>query len=217
MIGAQEIKLKVCGMRDAANILAVASLRPDYMGFIFYPGSPRFVGENFRLPEGLDEVQKVGVFVNAGATEMLNVRDRLRLDVLQLHGNESPEVVKELKANGVLVFKVFSVGDSFDFTTVEPYVGYADYFLFDTKGKHYGGNARTFDWNLLKPYNQDVPFLLSGGINGSNIQDVANLSASNLFAVDINSGVEDSPGKKNIQKIMDVREELKQLKRKQLL
>jgi phosphoribosylanthranilate isomerase len=191
-------KLKICGMRDTDNILRVAALSPDYMGFIFYDRSPRYVGEQFVIPQEFPAgIKRVGVFVNAPVGEMLTMAARYKLDFIQLHGNESPEVANELKLAGVGTIKVFSVDEHFDFSVVAPYKSKADYFLFDTRGKYYGGNARVFDWSILKGYNQEAPFFLSGGIGPENVAEAKSLQVKNLFAIDVNSGVEASPGIKD--------------------
>jgi phosphoribosylanthranilate isomerase len=191
------IKLKICGMRDAANIKAVEELSPNYMGFIFYDKSPRYVGESFRIP---DIKNAVGVFVNENTEKIL----QKNVSIVQLHGNESPEQCAELKAKGITVIKAFSIDDDFDFDKTKPYNDVVDYFLFDTKGKYYGGNAYPFDWNKLNEYDQSKPFFLSGGLNAQNLANLDLLNGMNLYAIDLNSGVEDSPGIKNIEKIKNV-------------
>ncbi|HEX8060911.1 MAG TPA: phosphoribosylanthranilate isomerase [Cyclobacteriaceae bacterium] len=188
------IKLKICGMRDAANIKAVAELRPDYMGFIFYEKSPRFVGHEFKV----SGVNAVGVFVNESTQKILEKG----VEIVQLHGDEPASQVDELKGEGLSVIKAFSVDDNFDFTKTKNYK--ADYFLFDTKGKYYGGNAKTFNWKKLEEYDQRTPFFLSGGLNADNLKDLDILKGMNLHAIDLNSGVEDAPGIKNIEKIKSV-------------
>jgi phosphoribosylanthranilate isomerase len=192
------IKLKVCGMKDPANIKAVAELGPDYMGFIFYRTSPRYVGEGFVMPDLKSDAVAVGVFVNEGTEQIL----RKGMKIVQLHGDETPLQVSELKDNGLTVIKAFAIDDDFDFARTKSYN--ADYFLFDTKGKYYGGNAKTFNWNKLKEYDQKTPFFLSGGLNAGNLQDLEMLKGMNLHAIDVNSGVEDSPGIKNIENIKSV-------------
>jgi len=200
------LQLKVCGMRDADNILQVAALRPAYMGFIFYEKSPRFVGESFVLPADFPtDIKKVGVFVNAPAETMLTTAARVGLDALQLHGHESVEVCRQVKAAGLEVIKVFSVDDDFDFAGTQPYRAVADYFLFDTKGKLYGGNAQTFDWSVLGRYDQQVPFFLSGGLTPANVADALLLEGLNVYALDVNSGVETAPGKKDIGLIQELK------------
>jgi phosphoribosylanthranilate isomerase len=191
------IALKVCGNRD--NIAEVASLNPDYMGFIFYEPSPRYVGVGFKMPSDLPKsIKKVGVFVNEEVEAIKRIVTDLKMDFVQLHGSESVEDCQTLKRFGVGVIKVFSIDTTFDFKTTIPYEHVVDYFLFDTKGKFYGGNAVPFDWNLLVNYHQRVPFFLGGGLTQENISGIRNLSKMNLYAIDINSGVEDSAGNKNI-------------------
>ena len=197
-----KMKLKVCGMREPGNMLQVALLQPDYMGFIFYPKSPRYVGETFEIPADFPtQIKRVGVFVNASTEEMIRLTNRYALDYLQLHGEESTAQVQELKNADLKVIKVFSVSDAFDFSVTRPYESLVDFFLFDTKGMYYGGNARAFDWAILKQYDQHVPFFLSGGIAPENVAAVRLLETMNLHALDVNSGVEEEPGIKNPDKI----------------
>lgn len=189
-------------MRDAENILQVAALQPSYMGFIFYSKSPRYVGEDFQVPADLPEaIWKVGVFVNEATDQILRQVNRLGLHYVQLHGHEPVEQVKELKEKGIKVIKVFSVDDDFDFSATVPYQESVEYFLFDTKGKYFGGNAQVFNWEVLKQYDQKVPFFLSGGIGPENAENIKALSGMNLHALDVNSGVESKPGLKDLGKI----------------
>ena len=199
------IKIKVCGMRETENIREVASLNPDYMGFIFYEPSPRFVGLDFKVPTELDSsINRVGVFVNHTKSFIKERIVQYQLRYAQLHGDESVTFCEELKAEGVGVIKVFRVDEDFDFSITKKFESVSDYFLFDTKGKLYGGNAVPFDWNLLNQYNQTLPFFLSGGIQSNNVAKLKNLLSLNLHAIDINSGVEDQPGLKNINKIAEI-------------
>lgn len=204
MAEGRSIALKVCGNRD--NIVEVASLNPDYMGFIFYEPSPRHVGVDFKMPVLPKSIKKVGVFVNEEVEVIKKLVAKFKLDFVQLHGHESVEDCRVLKEFGVGVIKVFSVDATFDFDTTAPYEGVVDYFLFDTKGKFYGGNAIPFDWNLLVNFHQRVPFFLGGGLTQENISGIRNLSTMNLHAIDVNSGVEDSPGLKSIVKIESILE-----------
>ncbi|MBX2943057.1 MAG: phosphoribosylanthranilate isomerase [Cyclobacteriaceae bacterium] len=198
----QPIKLKVCGMRDSSNIREVASVHPDFMGFIFYQKSPRYVGLNFKIPDNLDvSIQRVGVFVNEKVKTIIELVTKHSLDFVQLHGDESLEECQELKRNGIKTMKVFSIDNAFDFEGVAHYQPYADYVLFDTLGKARGGNGVPFDWHLLKKYKGDVPFLLSGGIDPENISQVKKLNHDQLFAIDVNSGVESAPGVKDLSKL----------------
>ncbi len=192
-------------MRDHDNIRAVAALEPGYMGFIEYKLSPRYVGDNFIMaPDISASITRVGVFVNESSEIIVRKAASQSYKYVQLHGNEVVTQCRELKAFGLKVIKVFSIGDNFDFTVTRPFVGVADYFLFDTKGRLYGGNARRFDWNVLKQYDQEVPFFLSGGISTDNLDDLGNLKGMNLYALDLNSGVEVSPGLKDVAKVSQV-------------
>ena len=159
-------------MRDAENISELIKLKPDYMGFIFYEKSKRFVS-NFPEIEIPSEIKKVGVFVNETIDEVIEIAEEYELGAIQLHGNESPEYCEELKVlmiRDVEIFKAFSVDDSFDFSITEAYQKMCDYLLFDTKGKEYGGNGVKFNWQVLDSYKGETPFLLSGGIFKSGCQ-----------------------------------------------
>jgi phosphoribosylanthranilate isomerase len=195
------IKLKVCGMRDKLNIGEVASLHPDYMGFIFYANSPRFVGENFFVPTLQESVKPVGVFVNELTEKISVLAQAYQLEYVQLHGDESVKQCEELKNQKLKIIKVFSVDDQMNFDRTKIYKECADFFLFDTKGKYYGGNAQVFNWKILERYDQDVPFFLSGGLSLDSIAGVKDLRGMNIHAIDINSGVEIAPGVKDIDKI----------------
>ena len=128
----------------------------------------------------------------------------MKLDFVQLHGNESPAQCDELKATGLGVIKVFSIDDDFNFELTKPYRKVVDYFLFDTKGKYYGGNAKTFNWKILERYDQEIPFFLSGGLSPENVNALGDIVKMNLHALDLNSGVEISPGLKDIEKIRTI-------------
>lgn len=196
-----ELQMKVCGMRDRNNILEVLRLEPAYMGFIFYPRSPRYVGNEFKIPEDFPKTtRRVGVFVNERNKLILEKVHACRLDFVQLHGNETAAQCRELKGLGVGIIKAFSVDDDMDFQSIKEYEDTVDYFLFDSKGKFYGGNAKTFDWTVLRRYDQAIPFFLSGGITPGHIQEIKNLDF-NLIAIDVNSGVEIEPGFKDVKKI----------------
>lgn len=191
-------------MRESQNISELLLLKPDYMGFIFYEKSPRNVGEV--LDEELlksfpESVQKVGVFVNASLTYVKDQVSKYALDLVQLHGDESPAYVADLFAVGIRVMKVFSVGSEFDFKQLGRYNPFVEYFLFDTKGKARGGNGEVFNWELLKDYDQKVPFFLSGGIDLDNANDLKALEGLNIHAIDVNSKFEMEPGLKDVNKV----------------
>lgn len=199
------VKLKICGMRDSENILQVAELQPDYMGFIFYEKSKRFVGKDFTLPASLDpRIKRVGVFVNESTEKMLSLARLHKLDIIQLHGEESVSQCLELKSERLGVIKAFLVDEHFTFAEVEPFKNVVDYFLFDTKSDQYGGTGKIFDWNLLNKYDQQLPFFLSGGLSAKVIEAAKKIDRWNLHAYDLNSGIEISPGVKSINKIEEV-------------
>jgi phosphoribosylanthranilate isomerase len=201
------MKLKVCGMRELENIQEVSNLKPDFMGFIFYPQSPRFVGKDFTVPITLD-AQRVGVFVNETTEEILAKVFLHGLQYVQLHGSETVEQCQELKSHNVLIIKVFSVADKIDFALLKSYQPAVDFFLFDTKGKFFGGNASKFDWKLLDDYDLDTPFFLSGGIGPEDAEKIRFLNHPKLYGIDVNSGVEQSPGLKDISKVKTIKSKL---------
>lgn len=199
------MKLKICGMKYANNIQEVAALQPDYLGFIFYEKSPRFF--NGKLPELPKSIQKVGVFVNASMNDILQKIKEYDLQVVQLHGNETPEICEVLKIINVAVIKAFSVNDNFDFKILALYESACDYFLFDTKGKYHGGNGTAFNWEILKNYSSKKPFFLSGGIGLEEINKIKKLHLP-IHALDVNSKFEIQPGLKNIQLLKELQHEL---------
>ena len=206
------IKVKVCGMREAANLAELVQIKPDFIGFIFYDKSPRFVGE------ALDEnamraipksIKKVGVFVNSNPDYILRNVKKYDLQFVQLHGNETPDFCRNLKMRGVNVIRAFSVDDNFNFTSLNNYKPHCDFFLFDTKGENAGGNGVVFDWNVLKRYDNDKPFFLSGGLSLDNIGQVAELAGMKIYGVDINSKFEIEPALKDVPKIQQLIEILR--------
>ena len=192
--------VKVCGMRDEVALAEVAALGPDFLGFIFAPKSPRFVGDSLapELVRALPpSIWKVGVFVNETTENMLAIAKRFGLAAVQLHGQETPVQCEELSEAGLLVMKAFSVGQAVDFAALLPYVPYCDFFLFDTKGAAPGGNGAIFDWNLLSGYNLPVPYFLAGGLGLEHAAELAALRLPGLVGVDLNSGFETAPGVKD--------------------
>ena len=147
------------------------------------------------------EIKKVGVFVNESITNIRTKITEYQLDVVQLHGDESPEFCRELQELKILVMKAFSVHDAFDFTQLDAYVANCDMFLFDSKGEQRGGNGTTFNWEILMRYKYETPFLLSGGIGLGHIDDVLQLKIPNMIGIDVNSGFEIVSGIKDIEKV----------------
>lgn len=191
-------------MRDPKNISGVVAALPDFIGFIFYPKSKRFVGFE-PSPEVLakipDSVKKVGVFVNESPEKVFEISKNWKLDVVQLHGDESPGYCRQVQDSGITVFKAFSFGESFDFETLNAYSGVCDYFLFDTKGLLPGGTGQKFNWQLLENYHGEVPFFLSGGIGPDDLEAIQNFEHLRWRGIDINSGFEISPGLKDVEKV----------------
>lgn len=195
------MKLKVCGMRDKNNILEVAALGPDYMGFIFYKGSKRFVGDDFEMPVLPASIVKVGVFVNEEEYKIQNTADRHGLSLVQLHGNESPELCERLSKK-VKVMKAFGVDEDFDFSLTKKYSG-CSFFLFDTASKEYGGTGKKYEHDLLKKYKGDTPFFISGGIGVEEIKE-EQCQVQGAYGWDINSRFELSPGIKDISLLKQI-------------
>jgi phosphoribosylanthranilate isomerase len=202
------LKLKVCGMRERSNIQDVASLRPDYIGFIFYEKSKRFVGPDFTLSHiELKEIKKVGVFVNAELSYLQQQVTKHGLNFVQLHGDETPEFCQKANALGISVIKAIGIHSGFDFRTLEEFKPFVEHFLFDTKSEAYGGTGKTFDWGLLNLYDQETSFFLSGGIGIEEIEvlKASNFNNWNIHAIDVNSKFEDAPGIKNIERLRTLR------------
>lgn len=206
------IKVKVCGMSDPLNVREIAEARPDFMGFIFYPGSPRFTGAFpdmalfTNVPPG---ILKTGVFLNEKIDSILDKAKIADLEIIQLHGDESHSFCSELKASGLKVIKVFKVNHDFNFDMITPFISSSDYFLFDTNSEQHGGSGKKFDWIKLNGYSVDKPFLLSGGIGPDDVEKIKSLKNIGLYAVDINSRFETSPGIKDADSVKKFIEEIK--------
>ena len=197
---------KICGMREEKNITSICDLKPNYMGFIFYTASKRFVGENFIMPLIPDTIHKVGVFVNESVDNILDKIQRYDLSTIQLHGDETVDFCKELASKcSQNIVKVFGVAEDFDFLVLEPYCSYVNAFLFDTKGQERGGNGISFDWNILKKYPFNTSLWISGGIGLENIEELFTFLKESpqlpIRVIDLNSRFEDSPALKNLEKL----------------
>jgi phosphoribosylanthranilate isomerase len=197
------MKLKICGMKYPPNIAAVAALAPDYLGFIFYPKSLRFAGDlqPITLEKLPKNIEKVGVFVNETADNLLQLANQFGFKNLQLHGTESPAFCAKLKEKGYTIFKAFHIENQADIEKIATYQTSIDFALLDTKGKQLGGNGTSFDWNLLQFYDFETPFLLSGGISLENIEAVLQIKHPKLYGIDVNSKFEIEAGLKNIEKL----------------
>jgi len=181
---------------------AVTALGPDYVGFICYGLSPRYIAE---LPGDVlkalpANIRKTAVFVNESAEIINSLIDKYTFDVIQLHGDESAEFSNSFR-NRVTVFKAFGLDDDFNFNRLAAYENKVDYFLFDTKTVAYGGSGKTFNWEMLNNYKLAVPFFLSGGISLDNLDEIKKISHPQFYGVDLNSRFETAPGVKDISKL----------------
>lgn len=196
------MKIKVCGMKFPENVRQVDALQPDYIGFIFYPHSPRFVG--YAVSDELVQLRlsakKVGVFVDKDYSTIKDIIQLYQLDAVQLHGNELPEMCAVLQQQ-VQVFKAFGMDEAFDLNLLKSYENKVDYFLFDTKTAAHGGSGKTFNWQILQNYQLETPFFISGGLNNENLPEVLKFKHPAFVGVDLNSGFETEPGLKNIEKL----------------
>lgn len=206
------MQLKVCGLTEYKNVQEIAEqAAPDFVGFIFYEKSSRCVDESHLqkvMPLIPSAVKKVGVFVDASTEEMLDKARTFQLDYLQLHGNEPVKQCKELEEKGQKIIKAFGIRPQFDFDQLQYYAPYVSYFLFDTKGEQAGGNGYSFDWQILTSYDQKVPFFLSGGISLDNVDEVKAFLDLNIFALDVNSKFEISPGLKDVGKLQELKRKM---------
>lgn len=208
------MKLKICGMNDQENTISISELQPDFLGFIFWNDSKRYcknVIEN--IP---NDIEKVGVFVDANYNEIVDKIISHKLNFVQLHGEESPDFCLEMKKTNIKVIKAITIDNNFNFNELKYNINCVDYFLFDTKGDLPGGNGTTFDWEILNQYKEDVPYFLSGGIGLDEWPKLEKFLksevAKNCYAIDINSQFEDEPGIKNKQKIKEFQEKLNQMR-----
>lgn len=201
-------------MKYSDNIKQLTELPVDLMGMIFYEKSPRYVDRlewddiksSFRGGK-----ERVGVFVNADMDYIMQMTNRYNLDLIQLHGDESPDFCKELNKT-MPIIKAFSIADKSDFEKVKDYEGLWGYFLFDTKTPRYGGSGEKFDWKILDSYNGNVSFFLSGGISIDDVKRIKEIQHPLFYGVDLNSRFETEPGLKNIELL---KEFIKQLKDEQ--
>ena len=202
------MRIKVCGNTQLSQVYAMDEMGVEFAGFIFYHKSPRYVvgriGDE-ELKRAKLKINKVGVFVNAGYDEVMNYVEKYGLYMVQLHGDESPRLCERISEQ-VPAIKVFRIkeGDPIDWK-VREYKNVSDLFLFDTDWSNYGGSGKKFDWKILDGAHINKPFLLSGGIGiedaGALRSFAAGKHGANLFAVDVNSKLESSPGIKDMEKV----------------
>ena len=205
---------KVCGITQLKQLQQLDGLDIDFAGLIFYKDSPRYLGDKIAaadLKNSDFDLKKVGVFVNADYDEIMQVVEDYGLDVVQLHGDESPELCEELSED-VEVIKAFKVKDSkisID-EMVADYDEVCDYYLFDTASSEVeGGTGKQFDWKILSKAKIEKPFFLSGGIGVDDVKKVKAFKHPDYYAVDINSKVEKEPGVKDMGLVLQFRQGLK--------
>ena len=203
------MRVKVCGMTQIDQVEKLADSGVAFAGFIFYPKSPRYVFKNMTTTQIRREnnVNKVGVFVNSPVEEVLHMVDECRLHMVQLHGDESPKYCEKI-ADYVSVVKAFRLSDNDSVEwMIRPFMDVCDMFMFDTMGAGYGGTGKKFDWNLLKGQTIGKPFFLSGGIEPGDEEKLKLFTeepvAKALFAIDINSRFEITPGIKDMSMVKD--------------
>ena len=202
------IRIKVCGVTMPSQLEAMDEMGVDLAGFIFYPKSPRYMVDKIPadyLRRFRRRIAKVGVFVNTPYEELMRTVEEYRLDMVQLHGDEIPRYCERV-ANYITVIKAFRLSDNDPIDWMaKPYDDACDMYMFDTLGAGYGGTGKKFDWNVLKNSTIDKLFFLSGGIepgDGEKLKEFMNETiAKKLFAVDINSKFEISPGVKDLVKV----------------
>jgi phosphoribosylanthranilate isomerase len=203
------MNIKVCGITQLKQLKQLEALNIDYAGLIFYKDSPRYMGDKIsgkQIKDSDFDIKKVGVFVNPGYSELLDAIDEYGLDIVQLHGNETPEMCEELSAE-VEVVKAFRIAgdDSINIDEmVMPYDAVCDFYLFDTAGlkESFGGTGQQFNWDILKKAKIEKPFFLSGGIGPDDVQKVRSFKHPDFFAIDINSKFESAPGVKDMAAIL---------------
>lgn len=198
------IQVKICGLSTPETITAALENGADFVGLVFYPPSPRHV--DLEVAQYLasfipSQVNLVGLFVNPDDKLLNDVLGVVPLNMIQLHGEETPARVNEIKDKFNLpVMKAIPIETAEDLKDIPLYEGIADWFLFDSKGKALpGGNGMAFDWTLLKNYKSDTPWMLAGGLEPENVQQALEIVSPD--AVDVSSGVESSKGVKDRQKI----------------
>ena len=222
-------QLKVCGLTKINQIQELISLNVDFLGFIFYEKSPRFVLNHLSLKE-ISEINhqgKVGVFVNETVEKIVEISEKSNLNFIQLHGDEDEEFIKRLRQmlnENTKIIKVIRIGNQKTEElkkTINHQPSTINYFMFDTDSKAFGGTGKTFDWQILNEIEIPIPYFLSGGISLENIKNLQNFVKVNMrenktltklntpFALDINSKFEIEPGIKDLEKIKTFKSLLK--------
>lgn len=207
------VRVKVCGLTSLEDARFAAGALADYLGFIFYEKSPRYLepGKAGAIINWIEGPETVGVFVNQPLDDVNMIVRETGIDLVQLHGNESPDYCQLIDARIIKVFHVEEGTDAESLRTqLEPYLGIVEYLLFDTKTEQlWGGTGQSFDWSLLNDLKTETPFFLSGGLKRANIADACR--AVRPWAVDLSSGLEGSPGVKDFDKIEAFFEEMERI------
>jgi len=198
--------IKVCGLRETGNVQELLNKGvPDLLGMIFYENSQRYIGDiPFEIGENFNQISKVGVFVNADIEHIIEMQEAFGFNWVQLHGDENIAYVAALKAKvDIKVIKVFRITDSLDLEAIKPFEPFVNYFLFDTRTAAYGGSGKQFDWQVLKLYDLETPYILSGGIDLGQAEEIVSLhnNSPQMAGVDINSKFETAPGIKDPDKV----------------
>lgn len=192
-------------MKYRDNIEEVVTLQPDYLGFIFYKTSKRYIDNlSADFVREIKDIKKVGVFVNDEFNNIKRIVSEYGLNLIQLHGDEDVAFVEKIKRLDIEVIKAFGLSSDFDWKQLTPFENLVDYYLFDTKSGDYGGSGQSFDWSLLQHYALNNPFFLSGGLSVHNIEKVKGVTDSRLHAIDVNSKFELSPGLKDVALLRSV-------------
>lgn len=194
------MKIKICGMKFSENIKDISCFCPDFMGFIFYENSKRLVTDSFQelnLQSIPPAVKKVGVFVNQSFNEIVQKAIDYKLDYVQLHGQETIDLLESLKQKNIKIIKAFGISNSFDFETLKKFEKICDYFLFDTLTSSYGGSGKIFNWKILENYHLKTPFFLSGGLGMENLESLIHFKHEKLIGFDFNSKLEIASGFKD--------------------
>jgi phosphoribosylanthranilate isomerase len=198
----KKLKVKICGMKEPQNIKEISILNPDYLGFIFYDKSPRYMDKN---PDAIPETdaKRVGVFVNSDIETIIKKAREFKLNTIQLHGDESPKFCSTITELGYEVFKAFRVDDSMSKKNIQEYKGTCSAFLFDANTVQYGGSGNKFNWDKLDELADVDKFFLSGGINKDDVDEIKKLNYANLVGVDLNSRFEIKPGVKDVNMLKE--------------
>lgn len=210
------MRIKVCGMTDLQQMHQLGTMGVEFAGMIFYHKSPRFVLKHLNgemVKRAKLKVYKVGVFVNASYDEILNHVENFGLDMVQLHGDETPRFCEKV-SDYIQTIKAFRIGEDENIPwKVKDYYESCDMYLFDTLGAGYGGTGKKFNWEVLKEAAINKPYFLSGGIEPGDAEAVKTFvneeAAKNLFALDVNSKFEVSPGVKDMGLVRSFVEEVR--------